>query len=804
MWRSTWAGNSLPARRPLVLPLAAMAAFSVSAAEPPVADHDLVPPVAAGSQAPPVAVEALAPAAADTLLLAVSINGLARAEAVVLRLADGGLAVAARDLRAWRLPVPTGGALQVDGEAYVRLADLAGVAYRVDEASQTLLLEAPAAAFDPYAMAWGEGRGVALTPTAPGGFFNYDLSWQRDDGHASGGGLFELGLFNAWGSGTATGLWQRGGEGPGWLRLDTTWNIDMPERMQSLRLGDAIGRGGGWGRSVRFGGVQWATNFATQPGFVAFPLPGLRGEAVLPSTLDVYLDNTRLLRATVPQGPFDLSSVPAVTGGGELQLVVRDLLGRQQVITQPYYASPQLLRPGLHDFSWDLGLVREDYGLASNRYGRAMLVGSDRLGVTPTFTRELRAELLADQQTVGAGGAWLLPALGDVQLGTLSLAAALSHGPDGAGHLLALGTERQVRQGIGYSLEAEYASRDFTRLGQPEGERPRLSLAARLSLPVAGSGLGLGYVHRTTWQGDEQRLATASYSVGLGRYGHLGFNALQDLSGDAGLNLGLIWSVALDRQTSLAADLNRQDGRWRETATLQRNPPAGNGIGYRLQVGADRRYRAGATVQAERGVLTAEAAANDGREAYRAGLSGGVASAAGGLFQGRRIDDSFAVVRVADYGGVRVFRDNHEVTATDAHGLALVSRLRAYQANPIGIEQADLPIDAEVDALQVKVAPGLRSGVVVDFPVRVSRGASFRLVDEAGRDLPPGAVVRIAGDAKEFPVGFGGQVFVSGLAAANRLVAEWHGRRCEFELVLAGEAEPLPDLGTLSCKGVTP
>lgn len=804
MWCSTWAGNSLPARRPLVLLLAALAAFSVSADELPVAADGQASPLAVGTLAPPPAADNLvSPAVTETLLLAVSINGLARAEAIVLRLADGGLAVAERDLRAWRLHAPGAAVLRVDGVAHVRLADLAGVEYRLDEASQTLLLMAPAAAFDPYAMAWGEGRGVALTPSRPGGFFNYDLNWQRDDGRSSQGGLFELGLFNAWGSGTATGLWQNGGSSPRWLRLDTIWNVDMPERMQSLRLGDAIGRGGGWGRSVRFGGVQWATNFATQPGFVAFPMPGLRGEAVLPSTLDVYLDNARLLRTTVPEGPFDLASVPAVTGGGELQLVVRDLLGRQQVITQPYYASPQLLRPGLHDFSWDLGLVREDYGLASNRYGRAMLVGSDRLGITSTFTRELRAEILADQQTVGAGGVWLLPALGGVQMGTLSLAAALSHGPDGADGLLALGAERQARRGIGYSLEAEYAGRDFVRLGQSAGDRPRLSLAARLSLPVAGSGLG--YLHRTTWQGDAQRLATANYSVGLGRFGHLGLSALQDLSGDSGLNVTLFWSVALDQRTSLGADLSRQDGRWRETATLQRNPPVGDGLGYRLLAGTDRRYQAGATVQAERGVLTAEAAANDGREAYRIGLSGGVAAAGGGLFQGRRVDDSFAVVKVADYGGVRVYRDNHEVTTTDAHGLALVSRLRAYEANPVGIEQADLPIDAEVDTLQVRVAPALRSGVVVAFPVRVSRSASFRLVDEAGQALPPGAVVRIEGDEeREFPVGYGGLVFVSGLAPANRLAAEWGGRRCTFELVLAADAEPLPDLGSLTCKGATP
>ncbi|MFA5083153.1 MAG: fimbria/pilus outer membrane usher protein, partial [Hydrogenophilaceae bacterium] len=669
-----------------------------------------------------------------------NINGVDRTEVVsTLRLADGGLAVAERDLSAWRLNPPVGKAMQVDGQPYVRLADLAGVEYRLDAGSQTLMLRAPASAFAASALAYAGAGGHGLTPSRLGGFFNYDLNWQRDDGQDKSGGLFEVGAFNAWGSGTATGLWRNGGEDSRWLRLDTTWNIDMPERMQSLRIGDAISRAGSWGRSVRFGGLQWATNFATRPGFITFPLPGLRGEAALPSTLDVYLDNARLLRTEVPPGPFDLTNVPAVTGQGELQLVVRDLLGRQQVISQPYYASASLLKPGLRDFSYEMGWVREDYGLASNRYGRAMLVATDRLGISPGFTREWRAEILADQQTLGAGGVWLLPAWGRFHLGTLSLGAAASHGPDGNGHQLALGAERHARE-VSFSLQAEYADRAFVQLGRLPGAAPRRTLAASLSVPLAGSGLGLSYLSQSTWAGDERRLVSANYSVGLGAGGNLGLYALRDLSGDGGLSLGLIWTVALDQRTSLSADLSRQANQDRKTVQLQRNLPAGNGLGYRLLAGDDDRYQAGATWQTERGVLTAEAARSGGQDAYRAGLSGGIAVAGGGVFQGRRIDDSFAVIKVADYAGVRVYRDNQEVTRTDDHGLALITRLRAYQDNPIGIEQSDLPIDAEVDALQLSLTPALRSGVVVDFPVRHSRNAAFRLVDESGRALPPGAL----------------------------------------------------------------
>lgn len=554
---------------------------------------------------------------------------------------------------------------------------------------------------------------------------------------------------------------------------------------------------------MRFGGIQWTTNFATQPGFISFPMPGLRGEAALPSTVDVYLDNARMARGEVPAGPFDLADVPVITGQGELRMVVSDPLGRQQIVTQPYYASPQLLKPGLRDFSYEAGTVREDYGIASARYGRFMLAATDRLGLAPDFTRELRAEILAGQQTLGAGGVWLLPRLGGFYPGTLGFGAAVSHSQAGPGHLLSLGLERQARD-FSFHLRAEHAARNFVQLGQSPGRSPRQTLTAGAGFSPGGNGLGLGYLRQSTWEGDDHRLLTASYSLHLGGAGQLGLFALRELSGDAGLSLSVVWVMALDQRTSLSADQSRQDGDSRTTLQMQRNLPAGEGFGYRLRAGDDEHYQAGATLQTERATFTAEAASFAGRDGYRVGVSGGVAVAGGGVFPSRRIDGSFAIIKVSDYAGVRVYRDNQEVTRTDERGLALVTRLRAYQENPVGIEQADLPLDAEVETLQLKLTPALRSGVVVDFPVRASRGAAFRLVGEDGAALPPGAVVRIEGLAQEFPVGYDGRAFVTGLAPDSRLLAEWGGRRCIVERIPGAVAGPLPELGTLVCTGASP
>jgi outer membrane usher protein len=132
----------------------------------------------------------------------------------------------------------------------------------------------------------------------------------------------------------------------------------------------------------------------------------------------------------------------------------------------------------------------------------------------------------------------------------------------------------------------------------------------------------------------------------------------------------------------------------------------------------------------------------------------------------------------------------------------VLPRLRAYDRNPIAIDQRDLPFDAAVGALRLHAVPYFRSGVFVDFPVRRVRAATLRIVLEDGSDLPSGALVRIEGGTEEFPVALGGQAYIEGLEAATRLVLTWRGQRCSIDVSFPPGAEPLPDLGTFVCKGV--
>src|SRR6202011_174312 len=150
------------------------------------------------------------------------------------------------------------------------------------------------------------------------------------------------------------------------------------------------------------------------------------------------------------------------------------------------------------------------------------------------------------------------------------------------------------------------------------------------------------------------------------------------------------------------------------------------------------------------------------------------------VFASRRIDNSFAVAQVGSEPDVRLYRENQLVGQTDAHGYLLVPGLRAYEDNVIRVEQADLPLDVVVDAMQVQAVPYFRSGVILRFPVERPRGALLLVQMEDGEPLPAGALVQVNGHGEEFPSGLRGEVYATGLEDSNRLRASWSGKSCEF------------------------
>ncbi len=760
------------------------------------------------------------------LLLAVRINGTAEPESEhIMTLANGRLAATAEALQHWRLRAPAVKPIPFEGQNYYPLDAIPGLRYQLDQATQELQITISPAAFQASDLS-GETALQRTPSVSPGGFFNYDLLTQHTSTTQTGSqtsiptssqnsnGLFEAGVFNQQGVGTTTFLWQNPGAPQHLVRLDTAWTRDDPASMSRFQLGDNITSTGTWGRAVRFGGLQWRSNFATQPGFVTFPQPAVAGIAALPSTVDVYVNNARRVSQGVPVGPFQINNVPVINGAGDVQLVVTDLLGRQQVITEHYYASRLLLREGLSDYSYEAGVDREDYGLYSNHYGKPFGTATHRRGVSDRFTAELRAEVLSNQQTAGLGGFYLWPAIGTAQA-----ALAASRSPDGRGGLAMAGIEH-VGPDVSWSAQVQHGSARFTELGwvtvppmpgMPGGIRPRRIQSLFVGFPIAGLGgsLSLSSVNQQYWGG---QAGTQLWSINYGRNlpWNFFFAAYGTRSTTAGAGpsyiVGFTISTYLGDRTSASLQGNRQKAGNDGILQVQKNLPEGPGFGYRLMgdQGLNRRQEAEGAWQTDFGTYTAGASHQANISSERLGASGGVAFLGGAGFLSRHLDDSFAVVDAGGYPDVRVYYENRLAGTTDSQGKALIPHLLAYQQNRISVEESDLPIEAQVDTRELLITPALRSGAYAEFPIRAVHGGTLTLVLEDGSYFPAGGKVVILDQNEEYPVGQRGEVFLPTLRKTNRLFAVWQNQGCEITLNLPPNSPPLADLGRQTCRGVKP
>lgn len=693
-------------------------------------------------------------------------------------------------------------AFSYQGHEYYSLAGLAGVSYRIDESRQALLLEIKPEVLSPTRLDGSALHFATPDPSALGGFFNYDIFSQYTQQRFQLDTLMEVGAFNGWGVIVGNFLARDVSEKARLIRLDSTWTLDQPEQLASFRIGDAISSTGAWGRSVRFGGLQWATNFQTQPGFITFPLSSIAGEAALPSVVDVFVDNNLLLSREVQPGPFSINNVPMMTGLRDMRLVVRDMLGREQMISQPYYASPSLLRQNLQEFSYEIGPIRENYGLNSFDYGRWFAVGTHRLGFSEHFSGEVHTELLQKQQNFGLGGVFLSPALG-----VFDAAIAGSRSRKGQGALLALGFQRQTSS-LSFGGHAQYASSQFTQLGLAL-DRPAPKLLASLHLGISTSGYGsfsVNHIYQQYRDQDSTHLINANYNLTLGREWFLNISAFNSLSDDNNKGIALTLNHSLGERTSANVTASQQNNSSSALMQVQQNLPPGSGMGYRILAGYDgvERIEAGVTLQNDVGTYNLDASRFQEQNNFRGSASGGLAIMGGDAFFSRRINSSFAVVQVPDYPDVHVYAENQLVATTNAWGNALVPSLRPYQENHIRIEQADLPMDAQIDTLAINAAPFFRSGFLLKFPVKRSRGATMKIVLDNGQPMPAGATVQIIGQAEEFPVALKGSVYLTGLAADNHLRVRWHEQGCELEVSFPETEEPLPDLGIFTCHGVSP
>lgn len=251
----------------------------------------------------------------EETLLGVRLNGQNLSETIlVLQRKDGRVLISGKDLARWRIHRPESPAETYQNEPYYFLDVLGSVTHRVEVSAQLLQVDVSPENFLPSVFnAFPSAVESPRMPSA-GGFFNYDISARHSQGESIVGTQLEMGIFGGGGVGTTQMLARDLSNPTNFIRLESTWTMDRPERLASLRLGDALSQGGLWSRPMRFAGIQWSTNFATQPNFITFPLPSISGQTAVLSTAEVFINNVLTYQSDIQAGPFSFRQLPVMTG----------------------------------------------------------------------------------------------------------------------------------------------------------------------------------------------------------------------------------------------------------------------------------------------------------------------------------------------------------------------------------------------------------------------------------------------------------------------------------------------------------
>ncbi|GGD46684.1 hypothetical protein GCM10007235_18230 [Pseudoxanthomonas indica] len=141
--------------------------------------------------------------------------------------------------------------------------------------------------------------------------------------------------------------------------ISTYAQHDITRWKSQLTIGDSF-TGSQFFDSTAFRGVNLATDQRMRPDSTNGYAPSVRGTAESNAKVEIRQQGYVIYETTVAPGAFEINDLYPNSIGGDLEVVITEADGRTRSYTVPYASVPQLLRPGIWNYSVTLGQVRDD------------------------------------------------------------------------------------------------------------------------------------------------------------------------------------------------------------------------------------------------------------------------------------------------------------------------------------------------------------------------------------------------------------------------------------------------------------
>ncbi|RQW82506.1 MAG: hypothetical protein EHM79_18215 [Geobacter sp.] len=428
-----------------------------------------------------------------------------------------------------------------------------------------------------------------------------------------------------------------------------------------------------------------------------------------------------------------------------------------------------MLKKKFHEYSYNLGFTREEYGSRSNRYSRLVFSAFHRYGFSDTLTMGFHAEAGNNLYNLGPQMTFLAGRAGIV---SLSLAGSSGRGSNSGAAGIATYTYQGLNIGARLSL-AGY-SRNYSVVSDTQSdEKTKYTAGCGLSYnnPLLGT-LSLDLASVRKYVGDDRDAGTVSYNRNLTARTSITATYRRVREGGYSNEFFITFNFAPKPDLFVSTGYEQTDAGKTVVASLQKNPPVGEGFSYRASVkrsdvfdqttwtvNPDLQYNGRYGIY--EGGFQGHASGGEKTGQYNFSVAGALVYVGKTFGATRPVYDSFGLVNVGELEGVTVLLNSQVVGETDSSGKLFVPNLGSYNQNQVGIQDKDIPIDYYLSSVKRLVSPPLRSGSCISFVARKLQPISGRLAIRIGAELEPvefqEVALKVNGRDITFPTGSGGE-----------------------------------------------
>ena len=424
-------------------------------------------------------------------------------------------------------------------------------------------------------------------------------------------------------------------------------------------------------------------------------------------------------------------------------------------MTSPYYSGGNtLLKQGLSDFSYNLGLLRPQFGQTSDPFGSVVLAFFHRKGITDQLTLGVRGEATKDLANEGVSFSTNLGGYG-----ILSGAGAASNDFSGNTGAAASTDYSYANGSFSLSLSGQVATDGYQTVGE---STPTQRQKNNVGFTVGWGNSFLGFLSGQVQTGqmfDNSPFtrSSLSYTRALTPWASLSASLFSNRqNGQMDNQAYLTFSFTPDAAHIAFAGVQAHAGQLQATTDVQRALPSSEGYGYEIKASttpgdgsSEIQPRFSRNMQHFSFDIGTDATDVKGTwlTSSTANLSGAILWTGNTVAFTRTVSDSFAIVETNLPAGVKIYSNNVPVAETDREGKAIFPGLPSFVKHTVSLG-SDVPIEFTLSKTAETLYPSYRSGNRICFASSRLQSLTGEIVTAKGTALSGPIVIAYTGSTE--------------------------------------------------------